>query len=129
MTGISMPGPEQVPAGPRRKLLEELHRLYRQAGTPSTRALRDAVNENGTLEATTSHDTVAAMLRGERITGPTLRSLVWVLAEQAKVDPVATRDRFDQLWGRVAHDIAALPPDQLLRHLAKLGDAELYDTL
>jgi len=129
MVGISMPGPEQVPLGPRRTLLEELHRLYRQAGTPSTRALRDAVKGNGALEATTSHDTVAAMLRGERITGPTLRSLVWVLAEQAKVDPVATRNRFNQLWERVAHDIAALPPDQLLRHLTKLSDAELYDTL
>jgi hypothetical protein len=73
---------------------------------------------------------VATVLRGDNVlTRPKLRSLVWVLAELAGVDPEATTGRFDQLWERVAHDISALSREQALRRLQQLGDDNLYPLL
>jgi hypothetical protein len=116
-----------MPQGPHRAVLEELHRLYRRAGVPSIRTISDVINRNEELEATLSHETVSKALRGEVRPGHTLRSLAWGLAELAGVDHGAAVRRVDELVQRAARDASTLPLDEVLRWLEGLDTAEVYD--
>jgi hypothetical protein len=74
---------QQVPDGPIRKLFDELRRLHRTAGEPSTRTLAKAVAHG--------HATVHAALRGPRVPR---WGLLELLVEQLDGDV----GHFKQLW-------------------------------
>jgi hypothetical protein len=77
-----------VPPGPHRDLVEAAHRLYRQAGMPSTRTLSALSRVRHDLPDTVSHESVSAMLRGAILPSwAKLETLVRILAERAVGHP------------------------------------------
>jgi tetratricopeptide (TPR) repeat protein len=60
-----MPPEDRLPPGPLRDLVQDLHELYRAAGTPSARRLSNAIRDDDAMPDTVSHETVSGMLRGE----------------------------------------------------------------
>ena len=101
MVGIEPPGLDRVPEGPGRDLVLALHGLYRGSGKPSTRRIAEDVL-NGDYRDTVSHETVAAMLRGDRglPRWEKLEAVVSVLAlrHTPPLDPVAEATRMQALW-------------------------------
>lgn len=77
MAGVPMPTEKDLPPGEHRFLVEELHRLYRGAGKPSTRLMAAAIRKSDDLKGTISHEGIGAILRGETIPkwNPTLDTL------------------------------------------------------
>jgi anti-sigma B factor antagonist len=101
MVGIAMPGIDTLPAGRHRDLVEALHRLYRQAGMPSTRVLSAKSRAGDDLPDTVSHELVSATLRGTKVPSwSKLETLVRILVARAvgHLDTDATLARFHQLW-------------------------------
>jgi hypothetical protein len=101
MAGIALPGLDRLPAGPHRDLTVALHRLYRGAGKPGTRQIAQAVME-GDYRDTVSHETVAAMLRGDEglPRWVKLEAVVRVLAawNTPRLDPDAEACQVQRLW-------------------------------
>ncbi|MBE8523328.1 TIR domain-containing protein [Amycolatopsis sp. H6(2020)] len=101
MVGISMLGPDRLPPGPHRELVEALHGLYQGAGTPGLRRISKAVNDNDEFRDTVSHEKVSAMLKGKGLPGwfklePVVRVLVaW---HTPALDADAETARFLGLW-------------------------------
>ncbi len=104
MAGIDLPGPDRLPAGPNRDLVGALHELYRGAGKPSTREIAQAVMR-GDFRSTISHETVAAMLRGDGglPRWAKLEAVVRILAtwNTSPLDPDAEAARMQRLWHAV----------------------------
>jgi hypothetical protein len=121
MVGIEPAGLESLPEGPGRDLVLALHALYRGAGNPSTRRIAKGV-QNGDYRDTVSHETVAAMLHGDRglPRWEKLEAVVSVLAllHSPPLDPVAEATRMQGYWhaaqghaslGQTARDLASTP--------------------
>ncbi len=119
MVGIEPPGVDRLPEGPGRDLVLALHALYRGSGKPSTRRIAEDV-QNGDYRDTVSHETVAAMLRGDRglPRWEKLEAVVSVLAlrHTPPLDPVAEATRIQELW-HAAQGHADL--DEAARDLAR----------
>lgn len=100
MVGISMPGPDLLPPGPLRELVEALHGLYRGAGMPGLRRIKKAVYD-GDFVDTVSHEKVSAILHGKGLPGWfKLEPIVRVLAtwHTPALDADAEAARFRRLW-------------------------------
>jgi hypothetical protein len=101
MVGIEPPGLDRLPEGPGRDLVLALHGLYRGSGRPSTRRIARDI-QLGDYRDTVSHETVAAMLRGDRglPRWEKLEAVVSVLALQhtPPLDPVTETIRMQELW-------------------------------
>jgi hypothetical protein len=124
---IELPTDEALPPGALRRLITELHQLYRSAGRPGLRTLSAQIRADDTLPATVSHEAIRQLLRG---TGgvprwSTVKSLVTVLTRHTRRDLVAELERFLHLWEAIG-DAAPVPqvvsvaPKQ---HLAYKPDA------
>lgn len=116
---IELPAEDVVPPGPYRRLLVELHRLYKAAGRPALRTLSAEIREDNDLPVTLSHEAIRQILRG--VGGiprwPTLKSLAWVLARHAQPhrSPDAEVKRFLHLWeaaGEISSISAAAPHER-----------------
>lgn len=99
--GVSLPGTDQIPPGPKRDVLIELHKLYRLADTPGVRSISTEVQKRDDLSATMNRDLVSQILSGRR--WPTVKqldSIVRVLASQAINSPGEDSEssRFIALW-------------------------------
>jgi len=109
---IELPAEDVVPRGPYRRLLVELHRLYKAAGRPALRTLSAEIRADNDLPVTLSHEAIRQILRG--VGGiprwPTLKSLAWVLARHAQPhrSPDAEVERFLHLWEAVG-EISSIP--------------------
>jgi YacP-like NYN domain-containing protein len=109
---IELPAEEVVPPGPYRRLLVELHQLYKAAGHPALRTLSAQIRADNDLPVTVSHEAIRQILRG--VGGiprwPTLKSLTWVLARHARPhhSPDAEVERFLHLW-EAAGEISSIP--------------------
>jgi hypothetical protein len=109
---IELPAEEVVPPGPYRRLLVELHQLYKAAGRPALRTLSAEIRADNDLPVTLSHEAIRQILRG--VGGisrwPTLKSLTWVLARHAQPhrSPDAEVERFLHLW-EAAGQISSIP--------------------
>ncbi|MEZ7132688.1 hypothetical protein ACBR40_45760 [Nonomuraea sp. AD125B] len=83
-----MPSQEEIPQGPHRLLLAELHHMYRQAGRPVLRAIV-AQADRMDLEGTASQETIRRVLKG--LTVPERWSTMWAiyapLCALADIDP------------------------------------------
>ncbi len=91
-----LPFPD-VPSGPLRELLEELHKLHARAGWPSVRQL--AAGQN--FSHTAVHELFTKPTGDRKL--PVLLNVVEKLASLApRVDSEATLDKFDQLWATAA---------------------------
>lgn len=87
MTGDNRPMPPKMSADGRRRLLDEIQRLWVQAGSPSTRAIATAILEPPRI----SHSTVAQLLGGKHIPQwPLLSAIVQSLGGDA--------DKVFELW-------------------------------
>ncbi len=64
---VSNPDLARVPEDPRRRFLRQLHLLYDSSGRPSARRISAVIRQNNSLPDTVSHETVAAVLRGDLI--------------------------------------------------------------
>jgi hypothetical protein len=112
--GISMPGPDRLPAGSHRDLVEALHLLYRGAGMPGLRRIAKAVME-GDFRDTVSHEKVGEILRGDGLPSWTkLEPVVRVLVNwsTARLDVDIEIIRIQQLWQRARshqHGMAPAP--------------------
>src|SRR5258705_13891666 len=98
--GVALPDMRDPPPGPKRDLVEALHRLYRGAGKPGLRRIATAVM-NGDFTDTVSHEKVAAMLRGTGLPRwSTLEPVVRVLAawNNPRLDPDEQATRTLTLW-------------------------------
>lgn len=98
---VELPGVDQVPEGPKRELLVELHKLFQLADSPGLRGLSAEIADRLHLSATMNRDLLSKIFSGKR--WPTIRqidSLVRVLAEKSirKIDVDAEAERFHQLW-------------------------------
>lgn len=97
---IPMPDEGQVPVGPHRDLLLELHDLYKQAGQPGARRISESVRE-AELKDLVSHQTVSSMLKGDNVPRWTkLEAVVTVLARWSVEQPDvrATVKKMHRLW-------------------------------
>jgi hypothetical protein len=109
---IELPAEEVVPPGPYRRLLVELHQLYKAAGRPALRTLSAEIRADNDLPVTLSHEAIRQILRG--VGGiprwPTLKSLAWVLARHAQPhrSPDAEVERLLHLW-EAAGEISSIP--------------------
>jgi len=82
---IALPDPHQVPRGPHRQFLVEVHRLYRAAGLPSVREMSREIRERDDLPDTVSHETISNLLRGEAVQRwAKVESVVLILARRAR---------------------------------------------
>ncbi|MFM9700079.1 hypothetical protein [Streptomyces europaeiscabiei] len=64
MAGVALPGEQDLPRGPLRNFVSELHRLYGQAGKPPLKQLSETIKDRGDLPATLSHEGIRRLLRG-----------------------------------------------------------------
>jgi len=123
MVGIEPPGPDRLPEGPSRDLVFALHALYRGSGKPSVRQIARAIRD-GDYRDTVSHETVAAMLHGDRglPRWEKLEAVVSVLAlrHTPPLDPVAEATRMQELW-HAAQGHAN--PGETVRDLARTAAA------
>ncbi|MFI7675009.1 toll/interleukin-1 receptor domain-containing protein [Actinophytocola sp. NPDC049390] len=114
MSGVQVPGPDELPPGPLRTLTEALHELYRAAGEPGLRTIAHAVADDDRFRDSVSHQKVRELLHG--IGSPRwskLEPVVRVLAERStpRRDPDEETKRFKHLWNSVAsHDDDGEPP-------------------
>ncbi len=100
---VASPGPDELPPGPHRDLVEAIHALYDLAGKPSARVISLAIRKDGTLGEAASHETISALLRGTSF--PSWRrgeSIVIVLNRmcQRPEDESRLLPRFQALWLR-----------------------------
>ncbi|MEV6487247.1 FxSxx-COOH system tetratricopeptide repeat protein, partial [Actinoplanes sp. NPDC051633] len=114
---IALPGPDAVPAGPRRDLVMRLHTLYGQAGKPATRIISKRINDDTSAELeSVSHETINSTLRGRSVPSwAKLRSIIVVLCRMSEqqVDYRRQLVEFNSLWLRAESFGTAqqMPPD------------------
>lgn len=64
---IRMPSPEELPAGPQRRFMETLFRLWVDAGMPTMEGVSEAVTSAPPQEGSASKETVRKMLTGKTV--------------------------------------------------------------
>ena len=129
MSGVHLPGLEDLPAGPLRTLTEALHELYRDAGAPGLRKIASAVSNDDRFHDTVSHQKVAAMLHGDGVPKwSKLEPVVLLLAQWStpRRDPREETQRFKRLWdavsaGAVLDEPVTQPVSGRLRSVFILG--------
>lgn len=97
-----MPSEEQLAPGPLRELISGLHRLYLDAGAPSSRQVSAAIDADSGACGSLSHETVSSILR-RPVQVPrweNVQSMVRTLAawSHRRPDIDAEVSRFHQLW-------------------------------
>ncbi|MBP2579554.1 hypothetical protein J3A78_000032 [Streptomyces sp. PvR006] len=101
-TRITMPTEEQLAPGPLRELISGLHRLYMDAGAPSSRQVSAAIEKDDDARGKPSHETVSALLRrpGQVPRWENVQSVVRTLASWShrRPDVDAEVSRFHPLW-------------------------------
>ncbi|MBP2579555.1 hypothetical protein J3A78_000033 [Streptomyces sp. PvR006] len=101
-TRITMPTEVQLPPGALRELISGLHRLYMEAGAPSSRQVSAAIGEDPGARGRPSHETVSAILRrpGQVPRWENVQSIVRTLASWShrRPDVDAEVSRFHPLW-------------------------------
>ena len=112
---IALPGPAEVPAGPRRELVMALYVLYGHAGKPATRIISKHITDEESWELeTVSHETINSVLRGKSVPSwAKLRSIITVLCLMSDQE-VDIRERlveFNTLWIRIDSPPAPSEPD------------------
>jgi tetratricopeptide (TPR) repeat protein len=98
---IALPGPKELPPGPKRDFVEALHALYDSAGQPGARVISQYIRHDLELRETVSHETVAAVLRGGSLPAwAKINSIVAVLVKMAvdKRNLGATLFELQNLW-------------------------------
>lgn len=98
---MQLPGPDELPPGPSRRLTEALHELYHAAGTPGLRKIATTVTDDSRFRDTVSHQKISAMLHGAGIPKwSKLEPVVLVLAEWStpRRNPSEEAKRFKRLW-------------------------------
>jgi hypothetical protein len=101
VSGVQLPGHDELRPGPLRTLTEALHELYRAAGEPGLRTIANAVADDDRFRDSVSHQKVRELLQG--IGAPRwskLEPVVRVLAERSTPvrDPGEEAKRFKHLW-------------------------------
>ncbi len=126
--GIGMPGPDRLPPGRHRDLVEALHELYRGAGKPGLRRIMNAVKE-GDFRDTVSHEKISTMLRGSGglPSWTKLEPVVRVLANwnPARLDADVVSARIQQLWHRAQTDEPDAASTQDADALVRLVSSEV----
>ncbi|MFC8374016.1 hypothetical protein ACFUIT_39765 [Streptomyces sp. NPDC057239] len=101
-TRITMPTEEQLAPGPLRELISGLHRLYMDAGAPSSRQVSAAIEADSGARGAPSHETVSAILRrpAQVPRWENVQAMVRTLASWShrRPDIDAEVSRFHQLW-------------------------------
>jgi hypothetical protein len=128
-SGVQLPGPDELPPGPSRKLTEALHELYRAAGTPGLRKIATTVTDDSRFRDTVSHQKVSAMLHGAGVPKwSKLEPVVVVLAEWStpQRNPSEEAKRFKRLWdaattGEQSHEPLSADGGSRLRSAFVLG--------
>jgi tetratricopeptide (TPR) repeat protein len=108
---VHIPGPDRLPAGPLRDLVEALHELYRDAGMPGVRVISNDIKDRQDLRDTVSYQAFSDMLHGTGLPRwDKVEAVVRVLAARSvsRRDPDAEVRRFHTLWLRVSD----LPPPE-----------------
>jgi len=85
---IRIPANHELPSGPRRRFVEELHRHYRAARRPALRVISDRIKDRDDLSGTASPETIRRMLRGATVPAnwETVNAVLIVLCELAGRD-------------------------------------------
>lgn len=114
---ISIPDEDELPEGPHRHLLAEVHRLYDLAGCPSTRVISNGVRNSSRARDVLSHQTVANILRGRSFPSwLKVEALVDVLATYAQTNATAEElERFRLLWLTAHHDENRTPSSNQIK--------------
>ncbi|MBT2506554.1 hypothetical protein J7I98_11730 [Streptomyces sp. ISL-98] len=88
---ITMPLEDELPAGPVRDFVEELHVLYEAAGSPPLRATAADIKADQSLRGTASREAVRGMLHGRRVPRrwSTVEALLIILCKEAKIEVTA----------------------------------------
>jgi hypothetical protein len=119
VSGIQLPGPDELRPGPLRALTEALHELYRAAGTPGLRTIAATVTgDSSRFRDTVSHQKVSAMLHGTGVPKwSKLESVVLLLAEWSTPDrdPSEEAKRFKLLWDAASAGEAVEDPPAPVR--------------
>ncbi|WP_105974946.1 hypothetical protein [Streptomyces geranii] len=101
-TRITMPSEEQLAPGPLRELISGLHRLYMDAGAPSSRQVSAEIEADSGARGAPSHETVSAILRrpAQVPRWENVQAMVRTLASWShrRPDVDAEVSRFHQLW-------------------------------
>lgn len=89
---IRMPTKRELPEGPRRRFVEELHDHYRAARRPALRVISDRIKERADdleLAGTASRETIRRMLLGATVPAnwETVNAVFLILCEIANRNP------------------------------------------
>ncbi len=89
---IRVPAKHELPAGPRRRFVEELHDHYRAARRPPLRVISDRIKERADdleLAGTASRETIRRMLLGTTVPAnwETVNAVFLILCEIANRNP------------------------------------------
>lgn len=101
MSGVRLPGEEELPPGPKRELVVAIHRLYRLAGKPALKSISRWILKDNSLDVTLSHEGVRIVLRGDTLPRwQSVRSVAIVLIEQSveHLDRPAEIQLLQKLW-------------------------------
>lgn len=95
---LRMPTEDEVPKGPRREFVAELHWLYREAKRPQLRKASDWIRQRNDLAGTASKETIRRMLRGKTIPRDwdTVEAVLVAFCELAGFSPDRDRDPSDR---------------------------------
>ncbi|MDW5330310.1 hypothetical protein [Plantactinospora sp. KLBMP9567] len=105
---LPLPSDADLPDGPHRALVVDLHHLYRRAGYPGLKKISNEIRDRDDLPDAVSHETISKILQGEVLPRwSKLESLVRVLAAWSVDRPIADTEarRFQELW----HAAGGLP--------------------
>jgi hypothetical protein len=115
---VHLPSPDDLPEGPRRDLLESVHRLYQAAGMPGVRRISDEIRRRDEFSDTVSAETVSNILNGTSIPRwSKLQPVAQVLADGAtgSFDRDRAIERVHHLW-LATQDIAPPPAGGVFRN-------------
>ncbi|MGY4277722.1 DnaB-like helicase C-terminal domain-containing protein [Streptomyces sp. M18.1] len=88
-----MPGKDEVPDGPHRKLITLLHRAYAAAGRPGLRKIALSLNQDDSAPATLNYQAIGKILNGKTLPDPRqLISLASWLFREGGVSGYIDRD-------------------------------------
>lgn len=113
---IRMPTVDELPEGPRREFVQELHGRYRDAKWPPLRKVDALLKNKDGLAATASKETIRRMLRGQAVprNWDTVDAALIAFCELAGTSPEDHQPGTEELFGSMHGEPGPTHREELL---------------
>jgi hypothetical protein len=107
--------PNDLPVGPRRTFVVELHKHYKAARRPTLREISDLIRADDELRGTAGRETIRRMLLGEVVPASwhTVDAVFLVLCRVASRNPHAPNDDYNEAGWTWAYALEQYRPEAL----------------